>query len=357
MKDLREMTGYVNTLARGFMDSQVLFAANEADVFAHLDESRTAEEVAAATGWELRATRMLLEGLVAIGLAEKSGEWYHNTPVASECLVPGRPGYQGNIVKHIENTVAGWRRLPEALRTGKSVQEDHAQRPPQELRNFILGMNDIAQMSAREVLQAVDLSAHSHLLDVGGGPGTYCITFLQAHPNMKATLFDMPPVIAIAREQVERAGLGSRITFRPGDLTVDAWGSGYDLVFVSNIIHSFGPEKNMALVRSAFNALEPGGLFIIKDFLTDNDRTGPAYSLLFALHMLIATGEGDTYSFAQVEGWTRDAGFEAGRAIDLTPQSRLWLAKKPYPKARSSFIGFLDKTPPSKLPHGDFSTE
>ena len=139
MKDLREMTGYVNKLARGFMDSQILFAACEADVFTCLEQSRTATEVADATGWDLRAARMQLEGLIALGLVKKSGEWYHNAPVASTCLVPGRQGYQGNIVKHIGNTAAGWSRLPEALRTGKSVQTDHAQRPPEELRNLNKG--------------------------------------------------------------------------------------------------------------------------------------------------------------------------------------------------------------------------
>lgn len=357
MADLREPMGRINALARGFMESQVLFVANEAGLFPWLEEPRAAEDVAAKMDWDPRAARMLLQGLVALGLAARSGDLYQNSPVASACLTPGRPGYQGHIVQHLQHTLPGWLRLREALRTGTAAQAGPPVQSAEEVRSFILGMKDIARMSAREILGAVNLAPYKHLLDLGAGPGTYTIAFLQAHPGMKATVFDRPEVLPIAREEAEFCEVGHRVKFMAGDLTVNDLGSGYDLVLVSNVIHSFSSEKNRKLVRKCFHAMEPGGLLIIKDFLVDNDRSGPPFSLMFALHMLVGTGEGDTYSFAEVEQWTRDAGFEEGRSIDLTPQSRLWLAKKPFPAHKSSLIGFLDKTPPSKLPHGDFSSE
>ncbi|MBI4558484.1 MAG: methyltransferase [Candidatus Hydrogenedentes bacterium] len=328
MNELREWAERVNAIATGFLQSQVLFAANEAGVFAHLEQPVPAENVAAKQGWDARATRMLLNGLVALGLVAKTGETYRNTPMASACLVPGRPGYQGHIISHNRNTAVLWARLDESLRTGAAVS-GRDERTPEELRAFILGMSDIAKFSAEEVLKVVDFSRRSRLLDVGGGPATYSIAFVKANPNLKATVFDRPEVIAIAREQVAAARLQDCIDYRQGDLVTDELGRGYDAVFVSNIIHSFGPATNRALVRKCFDALEPGGLLVIKDFLTDDDRSGPPFSLLFALRMLIATGEGDTYSFSEVKGWTQEAGFHNGHSKDISPQTRLWLAEKP----------------------------
>ncbi len=353
MDDVKEMTGHINALARGFMHSQVLFVANEAGVFAHLEQPATAADIAGKTGWDQRGTRMLLEGLVALGLARKTGSHYLNTPISSACLVPNRPAYQGHIVRHIQNTAAGWWRLKDAVATGKAVDDSQPSQTSAELQSFILGMKDIAKTSAEEILKVVDLAPYKHLLDVGAGPGTYTIAFLHAHTRMKATIFDRPDVIPIAREQVCFAELDHRVKFIAGDVTHDALGSGHDVVLVSNLIHSLSPERNQALMRKCFDAMEPGGLLIVKDFLTDNDRTGPAFSLIFALHMLVGTGEGDAYSFDQVESWTNEAGFEKGRIVDLTPQTRLWLVKKPFPKQRGSLIGFLDKTTPAKAIPGD----
>lgn len=326
-----DLRGHVNTvsgLSRGFMNSQVLFAANAAGIFAYLEDPCTAESIAGKAGWDERAGRILLDALVAMELLTKLDGRYMNNATASACLVPGKPGYQGNIIEHHRHIAERWARLPESLRSGEAVEAAQEQRSPGELRAFILGMSDIAKFSAHELADAVDLSERRHLLDLGGGPGTYSIVFLNTFPEMRATLFDRPEVVAIAREQVEETGLSDRFDYIEGDLLDEPFGQGYDLALLSNIIHSMSPEDNQALVRKCYDALEPGGILIIKDFLVDDDRSGPPFSLMFAVNMLVGTGVGDTYTFAEVAEWTKAAGFPDGAAIDLTPQSRLWLVTK-----------------------------
>ncbi|GMV91753.1 MAG: hypothetical protein AMXMBFR82_15310 [Candidatus Hydrogenedentota bacterium] len=329
MSGIRGLTNAIGNLSTRFVDSAVLFAANEANVFSLLDSPTDAETVAAQLRWPVRTTRMLLDGLVAIDLLVKSGSQYLNTELAATCLVPGRPHYQGHIIQHNANSASLWLRLGDSLRTGNPVRETGEDRSPEELRAFILGMSDIGRLSARELLDAVDISTRTNLLDVGGGPGTYALTFLDAVPGMRATIFDRPAVLDIAREQAEAAGMLNRLSFHPGDLTTDSLGEGYDLVLVSNIIHSYSEQTNRNLISNCFEALVPGGMLIVKDFLTHNDRSGPAFSLLFALRMQIANGEGDTYSCEQVASWTDDAGFDGGRLINLSPQTRLWIVCKP----------------------------
>lgn len=328
MEDLRAMTGRINEIATGYVGAQVLFTANAADVFALLETPRTAAEVAAQRGWPERSARMLLDGLVALELVARDGAAYVNTPLAAACLAPGGPAYQGHILRHHQNGWDTWGRLGEAVATGQPVAVQ-GERSPEELRHFILGMRDVARFSAREVLGALDLSGYRHVLDLGGGPATYAITFLEAVPAMRATLFDRPEVVPIAQEQAAAAGLSDRFAFRAGDMTTDDIGSGYDLIMLSNVAHCLGPAVNAALVKKCYGALEPGGRLILKDFLADDDRTGPPFSLLFALRMLLHCDGGDTYTFAEAKEWTRAAGFTDGEAVALTPQTRLWAADKP----------------------------
>lgn len=329
MTNDRAMANRLNDLTSGYINAQILFTANNAGLFPLLEEDKTPQEIGAALGWPVRSARMLLDALVGLEIVQSGAGRYRNAPIAAACLVPGRPGFQGNIIRHRENGWATWSRLSEILATGAGIARDQTQGSPEQLRSFILGMQDIARMSARELLDAVDLSAYAHVLDLGGGPAAYAIAFLEAHPGLRATVFDVPRVIPIAREQVAAAGLEDRCAFLSGDMTVDDLGKGYDLVLVSNIVHSFGPEENQAIVRKCFDALEPGGRLIIKDFIVENDRSGPPFSLIFALHMFVHTEHGDTYTFDDVAAWTHAAGFREGRAIALTAQTRLWMVDKP----------------------------
>lgn len=319
---------HLDELAAGYQRAAILFTANNAGVFSLLEQARTAEEVSRALGWSLRGTRMLLDGLVALELALKEDEAYRNAPIASQCLVPGAPADQTHIMSHRAGGWPGWSRLGEAVRTGTAVPRLTPERSPEELRAFICGMADVARLNAHEVVDAVNLSRYTHLLDLGGGPGVYAVAFLQRYPNLCATIFDYPAVVSIAREEVQRAGLVDRVRFAPGDFTRDPLGEGYDVVFLSSIIHQYSSQANRALIRKCYDALVPGGLLIIKDFLVDTGRTGPPFALIFALQMLVHTEAGDTYTADEVAEWCKEAGFSEGKYVSFTSPTRLWLAGK-----------------------------
>ena len=323
---LPEFIRALDGISAGFQRSQVLFTALEGGVFPLLEERRSSEEVAQCLGWDGRGTRMLLDALVGLKLLEKEEGKYWNSEMASECLVPGAPLDQTHILRHKANGWAAWSQLPEVIRTGKPAKREP--RTGETLRDFICGMQDIAKESAKGILDIVDLSIYKNMLDVAGGPGTYMLTFLAAHPQMAGTLFDLPEVIPIAQEQAEKAGMLERVRFAPGDLTQDTLGTGYDLILLSNIIHSFSEEQNAALVKKCFDALLPGGRLIIKDFLLEPGRTGSSFAMMFALQMMLHTEGGDTYTTEQVCNWTDAAGFDVGRLVPLTPKSSLWMVDK-----------------------------
>jgi SAM-dependent methyltransferase len=325
----REMVNQLNQLARGFQHSQILFTALRSEIFSLLPEPATPADVAKARDWTERGARMLLDGLVAIGLVENRGDGaYRNTETARRCLVPGAPNDQTHILQHLAHSYGNFGRLDESVRSGGPVRSEREGRSEKELEAFILGMADLTKTTAPTVVNALDMAGRKRLLDLGAGPAAYAIAFLEAHPELHATVFDMPPVIPIAREQVEKAGLLDRCGFMAGDLTKDGIGSGYDVVFMSNIIHSFDATENRAIVQKCFGALAPGGLLVVKDFLLDPGRTGPPFSLVFAINMLLHTPAGDTFTQDEVAGWCTEAGFTGGELIDLGYASRMWVAKK-----------------------------
>ncbi len=323
---LREWTGRISSIADGYKKSRILFTAFQSGLFDLLESEQSAQDVAGALGWSERGVTMLLHGLVALELVDKHRGRYHNTPLASACLAKTGCAYQGNILNHNMSSWDAWGALEDRVRTGTAAARE--KRTGAALRNFILGMSNIARISAQEVLRAVDLSGHTHLLDLGGGPASYSIAFLDACPGLRATLFDLPEVVEIAREQVAAAGLEHRFDYIAGNCLADELGAGYDLVFVSNLIHSFSSEENALLIKKAYASLVPGGTIIIKDFIVENDRSGPAYSLIFALQMLLHTPGGNTYTYEEIQEWTDAAGFESGYSLSLTPQTRLWIARK-----------------------------
>lgn len=329
MNPLQPYLDKISNITSGYMRSQILFVANEGGVFPLLEEPRTAPEVAESLGWDGRGTRMLLDGLVALELVEKQDGRYRNGDAASACLVPGKPGYQGYYLRHQRGSWDTWAKLDDAVKTGGAAQVNRPERTPEQLRNFILAMAELGRLSAEQMADAVDFSPYRHVLDLGGGPGTYSIVLLRRYPEMRATVLDRPAVIEIAKEQVRRAGLEDRFNYIAGDFLEVDFEQGYDLILLSNIIHMLSPEANRTLVAKCFEALEPGGALVIKDFLVDEDRSGPAFSLVFALHMLVNTGQGDTYPVSEVAAWTGDAGFEPGELVEQTPQTRLWVVKKP----------------------------
>jgi precorrin-6B methylase 2 len=160
-----------------------------------------------------------------------------------------------------------------------------------------MAANGVGQWVARQL----DLSDRKLLLDVGGGPGTYSIAMCQLFPSLKAVIWDVPRTIEIARQVIERFEMGDRITVQEGDWDQDEFGTGYDSLFMSNVMHGPSSQAEVRLGQ-AMRALEPGGLLIIHDFLLQNDKSGPLPAALF--HLMIGA-----YTISEMIATVRSSGF------------------------------------------------
>jgi len=291
-KELRKMWG-------GFWSARVILTANNLRVFDHLKIPKSAVDISGLIQTDARATEILLDCLTSLGLLIKSKNIYGNSPMAKRLLVSGAPYYQGDILRHADDLWTNWSSLDEIIKTGQPVRKSF------ETDAFIRGMHNVAIIKAKAVVELMDLAAVRQALDLGGGPGTYSLEMAKKIDSV--TLFDLPATISIAKDIIGQTGI-SNISFMEGDFVTDDIGRGYDLVFISQVLHSFSGANNLKILEKAVNALNPKGIVVIHEFLLETSRTSPVQSTLFSVNMLVNTHGGRCYSVAEMKGWLSSLG-------------------------------------------------
>jgi cyclopropane fatty-acyl-phospholipid synthase-like methyltransferase len=179
---------------------------------------------------------------------------------------------------------------------------------PPPFAGFIAAMHGRAATEAPELVSRLDLSGVSRVLDVGGGSGAFSMAFVRTSETILATVFDLPNVVSLTRGYIEKEGLSDRINTVAGDYNKDELPHGYDLTFLSAIIHSNSSKQNQALFTKISKSLNPGGKIVVSDFIMDDDRTSPLFGAVFALNMIVNTPGGDTYTASEVKSWMKTAG-------------------------------------------------
>lgn len=298
----------IGYLSRSFQQSRVFLTAFELDIFTVLaDFEKTSEEVAREIKADPRATDRILNALCTTGAITKSEGKFRNSKTASEYLVKGKPGYQAGIM-HSVHLWDSWTHLTASVKNGGLERKS----PVEKMENdwfepFIAAMHGRAVHEAPSLVRLIDLADVTKVLDVGGGSGAYSMAFATAKKDILSTVFDLPNVIPLTRRYIEKAGLADRVNTVAGDYNTDELPSGYDLVFLSAIIHSNSPDQNIALFKKICRSLNPGGRLVVSDFIMEDDRTSPPFGAFFALNMIVNTASGDTYTRSEVKDWMKQA--------------------------------------------------
>jgi predicted O-methyltransferase YrrM len=298
-------------LARQFMASRILLSAAQMNLFTFLDERpSTAEDLARKLNTDLRGLTILLDALAAMGLLSKQEGRYRCSPDAAPFLTDGSPRSVLPMILHAAHLWERWSGLTSVVMgSGTTETAATSARTADELRAFIGAMHVAGATLARKIAAAVRPGPARNLIDIGGASGTYTIAFLQAAPQMKATLFDRPEVVRIARERLAEEGMLDRVRLAAGDFYEDELPGGHDLALLSAIIHQNSPGQNVELFRKVLRVLLPGGRMIIRDHVMGPDRTSPKDGAIFAVNMLVNTAGGSTYTFDEIKNWLAEAGF------------------------------------------------
>ena len=327
------------SLSRTYQAAAVLGAAADLDLFSALAAGPLeAAVLARRLHCRLRGLTILLDSLVALQLLEKRDDCYALPAGLSALLTPDGSQSVLAMAQHQANCLRRWAQLAKVVKTGLPAERTPSVRGEAgDQQSFISAMDNISAPNADHVIRAIRPLRFQHLLDIGGASGTWTIAFLRACPSARATLFDLPPVIPMARRRLAAARLGDRVRLARGDFMKDPLPSGADLAWVSAIVHQNSRTQNQALFANVFRALIPGGRIGIRDFLMEENHARPAAGALFAVNMLVATEGGSTFTFDELRADLETAGFAQAAVMrrDETMNS-IVVARKPSKGSETS---------------------
>lgn len=305
-------------MSGSYWSACALHAGVKLDLFTPLCEvPATAAQLAVRHGLDERGLAMLLDALAALELLDKEGASYRATPFARRFLAADSDQYLGHIILHHHHLVDSWARLDQAVRSGEpSRRRVSHDSDDSERESFLLGMFNLAMLLAPEVVKQIDLCGRRHLLDLGGGPGTYAIHFCQHNPHLRATIFDLPTTRPIAEATLRRFAMQERIDFVAGDFQHDALQGSFDVAWLSHVLHGEGEAGCARMLQQTVAHLEPGGELLVQEFILADSRDRPLFPALFSLNMLLGTPQGKAYSEGEIEALLAGAGL---RGIERLP--------------------------------------
>jgi hypothetical protein len=330
-------------MATGYWVSKTLFTGLELGVFETLDERpRSPRELAEILDLPYDSSTRLVTALAALGLLERRGDRFATTPSAAAFLVKSSPHYMAGMFDHFDHDLYPlWRYLSDAVREGTSRWQqafgpdanpnpfETIYRDPAALRGFLRAMDSLLMPVALELREQFDFSPYRCLLDVGGAWGTLPLLLLERYPDLRAIVFDLPPVGPIAQEHIAAADASARVEVQTGDMFDEPLPRGADLIVLGWILHDWDDAGCELLLRRCFEALPSGGHILLLEMVLDEDRTGPLFPALMSLNMLVATLNGRERTGNEFRALLERAGFVEPRVQQLHGPRDYVLARKP----------------------------
>jgi acetylserotonin N-methyltransferase len=306
-------------LIHAFRYSKIMFVAVSLGIFDLLGNGpRTAHDLARAIGADADALERLLNACVGLRLLRKDNSEYANEPVAQTYLCRDSDSTLTGYVLYSDRALYPlWGKLEDAVREGTNRWQqvfgvagslfDHFFKTDAAQRDFLAGMHGFGLLSSPRVIEAFDLTPYRRLVDLGGATGHLAMAACERYPELRASVFDLPSVIAVTREYVNKRGFQDRIELIPGDFFKDPLPEA-DLFSLGRILHDWSEEKIRLLLGKIHARLPRGGALLIAERLLDETKTAPLNALAQSLNMLVCT-DGKERTLSEYTALLREAGF------------------------------------------------
>jgi hypothetical protein len=331
-------------IGTGFWASKILLTAVSFQLFTKLAEKKTmtAKDVKDILGLKCtdRNVYDFLDALTGFGFLNREGildaAVYSNTIDTDTFLDKNKPSYIGGILEMMDNRLYGfWGNLSEALLTGLPQNEAKRSedffgliyRDPDKLKEFVNAMSGIQMGNFMAFAQKFDFTPYKTLIDVGGSSGLLSLMVAKYNLHMHCTSFDLPPVEPIANATIQHFGLSDRVKAAGGDFFTMPIPNA-DIVVMGNILHDWDEENKIALMKKAYESLPANGAFVAIEGIIDDERKHNVFGIMMSLNMLIETGTGFDYTFADFNKWAAIAGFKSTSLLPLAGPSSAAIAYK-----------------------------
>ena len=298
--------------------TEALKAAIELEVFTAIGEGNTtASALANRCQTAERGVRILCDYLTIMGMLTKENNAYALTLDSATFLDKRSPAYLGGTIGFLSSPelLEGSKHMTEAVRKGgTAIDNDGTVKPDNPIWvKFARAMAPMMMMPSQMMTKLVDPNADRKLkiLDIAAGHGLFGIAFAKNNPQAEIHAVDWKAVLEVAKENAQAAGVADRYHTIDGSAFDVEFGSGYDLVLITNFLHHFDPPTNETLLRKVHAALADGGRAATLEFVPNDDRVTPPDSAGFSMMMLVGTPSGDAYTFAELQRMFANAGFSS----------------------------------------------
>ena len=302
-----------------------LKAAIELDVFTAIGEGADSPDaLAKRCKADARALRILCDYLSIHEFLQKNDSRYSLAPDSAAFLDRCSPMYLGNSIKFLAGTemIQPYLDFASIVRRGGARPEEQSVSENNPLWvDFARSMSGLMVLPSEMIagLLSADAGEKWKVLDIAAGHGLFGIALAKHNPNAEIYAADWAPVLEVAAENAQKAGVASRYHKIPGDAFTSDFGGDYDVVLLTNFLHHFDPPTNEGFLRKVHAALKPGGRAVTLEFVPNEDRISPPMAASFSMIMLGSTAKGDAYTFSEYQRMFRNAGFASSELRAIPP--------------------------------------
>ena len=331
-------------IGSGFWASKIVLTAVNFQLFTKLAKKKSmpAAEIKTELGLQCTDRHLFdfLDTLSGFGFLNREGVLetaiYSNSIDTDFFLDKNKPSYIGGILEMMNNRLYKcWGNLDEGLTTGLPQNEAKTgedffgliYQDPEKLKGFVNAMSGIQMGNFIAFAQNFDFSKYKTLTDIGGSAGLLSLMAAKHQSHMTCVTFDLPPIERVANATIQQFQLGARVKTGSGDFFKDGFPKS-DVIVMGNILHDWDEENKLMLMKKAYEALPDGGAFAAIENIIDDERKQNVFGMMMSLNMLIETGKGFDYTFADFNNWARTVGFKSTSLLPLTGPASAAIAYK-----------------------------
>lgn len=297
-------------------------AAIDLDVFTAIGEGlTTSQEIAARCNTSERGMRILCDYLVVLGFLNKEDKSFGLTAASGLFLDSRSPAFMGGVIEFMLSPMltSGFEDIGAAIRKGGTVIPEGGTVAPENpvWVKFARAMAPMTAMPADAIAKLVGDGERLKVLDIAAGHGLFGIAIARHNANAEIIALDWPKVLEVAKENAGTAGVDDRYSVIEGSAMDVDFGSGYDLVLLTNFLHHFDVETCEMLLRKVHASLAEDGRAVTLEFVPNEDRVSPPVAAAFSMMMLGSTPSGDAYTFTELDRMFKNAGFKSNEQHEL----------------------------------------
>jgi demethylspheroidene O-methyltransferase len=318
----RRRTQKLFDLMAGFVHTQVMLACIRLDLFKMLHQAPAdLQQIAARVNMPAPVLQRLLLSAVSLGLLESRSQSRYGlgplgVPLATHDGIAAMIEHNDLLYADMQDPVGFLHNAWQGDMAAYWPYAHDAQAATRAAQDKFSRYSDLMAASqgfvVEEILSTYFFDEHRCVLDVGAGKGRFACEMAAHAPHLKLKLFDLPPVLELAKNNVQQRGLSERMSFYPGSFLHDELPQGADLVTLVRVAHDHPDDVVKQLLQKIHAALPLGGVLLLAEPMAQTmsaTSSGSAQADAYFHFYLLAMGAGRLRTPEELMRLMAEAGF------------------------------------------------